>query len=267
MSESIPPRRTLFARLRGWFFAGLLVTAPIFLTIYITWMVVSFLDSQIVSLLPGQLRDLFTTRIPGFGEVPGYGLIIGLVIITLVGALAAGFIGRWLIRMGESVLARMPIVRSIYSASKQVLETVMASQSDAFRDVVLVQYPRKGLWVIGFVTGNTKGEVQQRTHDDTVNVFVPTTPNPTSGFLLFCPRQELVFLDMSVDDALKLVVSGGIVTPPAPKAAPKAARKAAAAGRPAKKAAKKAPAKKAAKKVAKKAAAKKAPAKKAAKKA
>lgn len=267
MSESIPPRRTLFARLRGWFFAGLLVTAPIFLTIYITWMVVSFLDSQIVSLLPSQLRDLFTTRIPGFGEVPGYGLIIGLVMITLVGALAAGFIGRWLIRMGESVLARMPIVRSIYSASKQVLETVMASQSDAFRDVVLVQYPRKGLWVIGFVTGNTKGEVQQRTHDDTVNVFVPTTPNPTSGFLLFCPRQELVFLDMSVDDALKLVVSGGIVTPPAPKVAPKAARKAAAAGRPAKKAAKKAPAKKAAKKVAKKAAAKKAPAKKAAKKA
>ena len=262
MSESIPPRRTLFARLRGWFFAGLLVTAPIFLTIYITWMVVSFLDSQIVSLLPSQLRDLFTTRIPGFGEVPGYGLIIGLVMITLVGALAAGFIGRWLIRMGESVLARMPIVRSIYSASKQVLETVMASQSDAFRDVVLVQYPRKGLWVIGFVTGNTKGEVQQRTHDDTVNVFVPTTPNPTSGFLLFCPRQELVFLDMSVDDALKLVVSGGIVTPPAPKVAPKAARKAAAAGRPAKKAAKKA-----AKKVAKKAPAKKAPAKKAAKKA
>ena len=244
MSESLPPKRTLFSRLRGWFFAGLLVTAPIFLTIYITWMVISFLDSQIVSLLPGQLRDMFTTNIPGFGEVPGYGLIIGLVMITLVGALAAGFIGRWLIRMGESLLVRMPIVRSIYSASKQVLETVMASQSDAFRDVVLVEYPRKGLWVIGFVTGNTKGEVQQRTLADTVNVFVPTTPNPTSGFLLFCPRSELVFLEMSVDDALKLVVSGGIVTPPAPKMAlkpaPKGARKPAAAGQVTKKAAKKA---------------------------
>ena len=108
----------------------------------------------------------------------------------------------------------MPVVGTIYGASKQILETVMASQSDAFRDVVLVQYPRKDLWVIGFVTGTTKGEVQSAIEDETVNVFVPTTPNPTSGFLLFCPRNELRFLEMSVEDAVKLVVSGGIVTPP-----------------------------------------------------
>jgi uncharacterized membrane protein len=107
----------------------------------------------------------------------------------------------------------MPVVRSIYSAFKQILETVLASQSDAFRDVVLVQYPREGLWVIGFVTGVTKGEVQDSIPITTVNVFVPTTPNPTSGFLLFCPKDDLIYLKMTVEQALKLVVSGGIVTP------------------------------------------------------
>ena len=108
----------------------------------------------------------------------------------------------------------MPVVRSIYSATKQILETVISTQSDAFREVVLVEYPRKKLWVIGFVTGNTKGEVAGRIPSSMVNVFVPTTPNPTSGFLLFCPREDVIFLKMTVEEAVKLVVSGGIVTPP-----------------------------------------------------
>ena len=210
-------KRTAMGRIRGWFLAGLLVTAPVFLTFYITWIIIGFVDSQVVALLPEQLRNMISATVPGFGQIPGYGLVIGGVMITLVGALTAGFIGRYLIGIGESLLNRMPIVRSIYGASKQVLETVMASQSDAFRDVVLVEYPRRGLWVIGFVTGNTKGEAKEKTTADSVNVFVPTTPNPTSGFLLFCPREDLVFMEMSVEDALKLVVSGGIVTPPSPK--------------------------------------------------
>ena len=154
------------------------------------------------------------------------------------------------------------MVRTIYGASKQILETVISTQSDAFREVVLVEYPRRDLWVIGFVTGGTKGEVARLVDIDMVNVFVPTTPNPTSGFLLFCPRDEVIFMKMSVEDAVKLVVSGGIVTPPdngksklpAGKKAAKSAGKAAAttvAKKPA--TAKKASAKKtAAKKVAKK---------------
>ena len=204
---------SFFGKLRSWFFTGLLVTAPVLLTLYITWLVVDVLDSQVINLLPSSWRDFSILSVPLFGQIPGFGLLIGVVIITLIGAIAAGFLGRWIIKLGEKILNKMPVVRSIYSAFKQILETVLASQSDAFRDVVLVQYPREGLWVIGFVTGATKGEVQDSIPETTVNVFIPTTPNPTSGFLLFCPKEELVYLKMSVEQALKLVVSGGIVTP------------------------------------------------------
>lgn len=197
----------LFQRFRAWFFTGLLVTAPVLLTLYITWAAINLIDSQVSKLLPGFEKSIL-------GNVPGVGLIIGAFLITMIGALAAGFLGRYIIRLGEALLNRMPVVRSIYGATKQILETVISTQSDAFREVVLVEYPRKGLWVIGFVTGNTKGEVAGRIQISMVNVFVPTTPNPTSGFLLFCPRQDVIFLKMSVEEAVKMVVSGGIVTPP-----------------------------------------------------
>ncbi|MGC6536152.1 MAG: DUF502 domain-containing protein [Candidatus Puniceispirillaceae bacterium] len=233
MSDVIA-KPTLLARLRGWFLTGLLVTAPILLTIYITWLFVDVIDGWVTELLP----PYFSTTI--YSNIPGIGLVIGGVSITIIGALAAGFIGRWLIGFGESLLNRMPFVGTIYGASKQILETVMASQSDAFREVVLVEYPRKDLWVIGFVTGTTKGEVQDAIIEDTVNVFVPTTPNPTSGFLLFCPRGDLRYLDMSVEDAVKLVVSGGIVTPPYKQSDKTATGKIAAKKAPAKKLAKKA---------------------------
>lgn len=199
---------TILSRLRSWFLTGLLVTAPVLLTVYITWLFIDIIDGWVTELLPPAMSETIYTSIPGVG------LVIGAIAITIIGAVAAGFFGRWLIKMGESLLNRMPIVGTIYGASKQILETVLASQSDAFRDVVLVEYPRKDLWVIGFVTGTTKGEVQEEIPAQTVNVFVPTTPNPTSGFLLFCPKDELQYLDMSVEEAVKLVVSGGIVTPP-----------------------------------------------------
>lgn len=231
-----PAKRVgLLGRLRSWFFTGLLVTAPVLLTVYITWAAINLIDGQVASLVPGfsELR---------FANVPGVGLVIGVVLITVIGAVAAGFLGRWIIKLGESILNRMPVVRSIYGASKQILETVISTQSDAFREVVLVEYPRKGLWVIGFVTGGTKAEVARRIDIDMVNVFVPTTPNPTSGFLLFCPRKDVIFMDMSVEDAVKLVVSGGIVTPP--DDGNPAAKGASAAGK--KPASRKAPAKKSA---------------------
>ena len=216
-----PVKISFMARLRGWFFTGLLVTAPVMLTIYITWLFIDIIDAQVVSLIPSGLRDYISLKAPIVGQLPGVGLLVGAVTITLIGAVAAGFLGRWLIRIGENLLNRMPVVRSIYGASKQILETVLSAQSDAFREVVLVEYPRKGLWVIGFVTGVTKGEVQTRLSARTMNVFIPTTPNPTSGFLLFCPEGDLVYLEMSVEEAVKLVVSGGIVTPPAPTASGK----------------------------------------------
>ena len=203
----------MLSKIRSWFFTGLLVTAPIMLTIYITWLVINVIDSQVVSLLPEGLRNFISMNAPIVGKLPGFGLLVGFTIITIIGAIAAGFIGRWIILLGERLLNRMPVVRSIYGASKQILETVLASQSDAFREVVLVEYPRKGLWVVGFVTGKTKGEINSKLSQETVNVFIPTTPNPTSGFLLFCPKKELFYLKMSVEDAVKLVVSAGIVTP------------------------------------------------------
>ena len=205
--ETPVKRPGVLGRLRSWFLTGLLVTAPVLLTVYITWAAIELIDGQVASILPG-----FNQLV--FANIPGAGLIIGLILITVIGAIAAGFLGRWIIRLGESILSRMPIVRSIYGASKQILETVISTQSDAFRDAVLVEYPRRGLWVIGFVTGGTRGEVAEHIDIEMVNVFIPTTPNPTSGFLLFCPRDEIIYLEMSVEDAVKLVVSGGIVHPP-----------------------------------------------------
>jgi uncharacterized membrane protein len=197
----------IFARLRGWFFTGLLVTAPVLLTVYITWAAIKLIDGQVNKLIPA-----FSSW--SLGDIPGAGLVVGGVMITLIGSLAAGFLGRWVIRLGESLLNRMPVVRSIYGATKQILETVISTQSDAFREVVLVEYPRRGLWVIGFVTGATKGEVARLMSGSNVNVFIPTTPNPTSGFLLFCPVKDIIRLDMTNEEAVKLVVSGGIVSPP-----------------------------------------------------
>ena len=199
----------LFARFRRYFLAGILVTSPILITAYVTWLIVTFVDTQVAGMLPESLD--FTTKLPH--QIPGIGLVISIIAITFIGAITPGFIGRTLLKAGERILNKMPVVRSIYGAIKQIMETVMSTNSDSFREVVLVEYPRKGIWVIGFVTGETKGEVQSLTKDKVINIFVPTTPNPTSGFLLFIPQKDLVYMDMKVEDAVKMVISGGIVTP------------------------------------------------------
>ena len=199
-----------FARFRRYFLAGILVTSPILITAYVTWMIITFIDSQVAGLLPDSLD--FTKRLPH--QIPGLGLIISIFTITIIGALTPGFIGRTLLKAGERVLDKMPVVRTIYGAIKQIMETVMSTNSESFREVVLVEYPRKNIWVIGFVTGETKGEVQSLNKSQLINIFIPTTPNPTSGFLLFIPKEDLVYMDMKVEDAVKMVISGGIVTPP-----------------------------------------------------
>ena len=197
------------SRIRSWFFTGILVMTPLILTIYVVWAFITFVDNLVVPMVPYYYRP--STYLPF--PIPGLGLIIVFIFTTFVGILATGLFGRTVIRLWENILSRMPVVRSVYSAIKQILETVMATQSDAFRQAVLVEYPRKDIWAIGFVTGSTKGEVGENVDKKMVNVFMPTTPNPTSGFLLFFPEKDLIFLKMSVEDALKLVVSGGMVIP------------------------------------------------------
>lgn len=200
----------MFQRLRVYFFAGILVTAPISLTFYLAWLFISFIDDEVRGIVPPRFHP--ETYLPF--SVPGIGLILIIAALALIGWLTAGFLGRMLVRLQDSLLARMPVIRSIYGAVKQVLETVLANQSKAFREVVLVEYPRRGLWCLAFVVGETEGEVQNLTSDRVINVFLPTTPNPTSGFLLFVPRGDLVFLTMTVEEGIKMVMSGGIVTPP-----------------------------------------------------
>ena len=197
-------------RLRAYFLTGILITAPLFITGYLAWLFIGFVDAKVTPLLPEQYNP--ESYLP-FG-VPGLGLIILFIFLTIVGAVTAGFFGKLWLRLTERLLNRMPIVRNIYSAVKQILETVLAQQSSAFREAVLVEYPRRGLWAIAFITGRTEGEVQNVTEEECINIFLPTTPNPTSGFLLFVPKKDLISLSMSTEEAIKMVISGGIITPP-----------------------------------------------------
>lgn len=203
-------------RLRAYFLAGILVTAPLAITIALASWLIEFVDSRIVPLIPLRYNpDVYLKEYLGYEiGIPGLGLVVLIIFITLVGAMTAGFLGRFVIRFGENMLNRMPVVRGVYGASKQILETVLKSQSKAFRQAVLVEYPRRGIWAVAFITGRTEGEVQNLIADDLINIFLPTTPNPTSGFLLFVPREDMILLDMSVEEAIKMVISGGIVTPP-----------------------------------------------------
>lgn len=208
---------SLFARLRAYFLAGIFVTAPIGITIYLTWIFLRFIDKKVTALIPAQYNpfNFLPLSMPGIEVFKSLvSLIIVILFFVLVGWFARNFLGRMLFRLSEYIVDRMPVIRTIYGGIKQIFETIMASQSQAFRDVVMFEYPRPGSWALGFVTGITKGEVQRLTDDEVVNVFLPTTPNPTSGYLLFLPRKDLIFMKMTVEEGIKMIVSGGILTPP-----------------------------------------------------
>ena len=211
-----PVRRGLFGRLRNYFLTGLIVTAPLGITIWILLGVVELIDDSVAPLLPpAYTPQFYVEKYLGVeAHIPGVGLVAVLVGLTAIGLLTANFVGRMVVRTGESLLGRIPVVRSVYGALKQIFQTVLENSSRSFREVVLVEYPRRGIWAIGFITSATEGEVQTTIADEVVNVFLPTTPNPTSGFLLFVPRAHLVTLDMTVEEGIKMVVSAGIVTPP-----------------------------------------------------
>ncbi len=202
------PRHRIVERLRGYFFAGVLVTGPILLTLYLTWVFIDLIDGAVRWVLPDRYNPAT------YLHVPGLGLVLGAVALTLIGAATDGYAGRILLRISERILARMPIIRGVYGAMKQIFETVLAKQSNTFREAVLVEWPRPGMWTIAFITARTEGEVRDLTGPDPVSVYVPTTPNPTSGYLMFVPRSEVIVLSMSVEEAIKMVISGGIVTPP-----------------------------------------------------
>lgn len=197
-------------RLRNYFITGILVTAPIAITFSLVWVLIDIVDRTVEGMIPPAYNP--ATYIPV--DIPGLGLLMTVVTLIVIGAFAAGVAGKLLVTLGDDLVSRMPVIRSIYGALKQILETVLAQQSTAFRQVVLIEYPRRGVFAIGFVTGTTEGEVQNLTADTLINIFVPTTPNPTSGFLLFLPKKDIVVLDMPVEDGIKMVISGGIVTPP-----------------------------------------------------
>ncbi len=198
-------------RLRRWFLAGLLVLVPLGITVWVVNFVFKTLDGSL-DLLPASFHP---DRLLGF-HLPGLGLLVTLLVVLLVGAAASNYVGSKLLGWWDGLLVRIPFVRSIYSGVKQVSDTLFSEKGNAFRKAILLQYPREGLWTIGFLTGAPGGELPQHLPGEYISVYVPTTPNPTSGFFLMVKKSETVELRMSVDEALKYVISMGVVSPAAP---------------------------------------------------
>lgn len=214
------PQSGLIAGFRNSFLTGLVVIAPVALTIWLIWSVIGWIDGFVLPFIPNLYHpDNILNTI--FGQdvainIRGLGVVVFLLFTTFVGWIAKGFLGRSLIRVGENLVRRMPVVRSIYSGVKQIAETVFAQSDRSFEKACLIEYPRKGIWAVGFISTEAKGEVKYKakSNSDLLSVFVPTTPNPTSGFMLFFPRNDVIELEMSIEDAAKLVISAGLVYPP-----------------------------------------------------
>jgi uncharacterized membrane protein len=194
--------------IRKYFITGLLIWVPLAITLWVLNFIVSTMDKTLL-LLPPTWRPLSLLQ----ADIPGFGVILTLLIVFITGLLARNFIGQRLVKFWEGLLGRIPIVRSVYSSVKQVSDTVLSDSGQAFRKALLIQYPRAGIWTIAFQTGTPAEEVRKLVPLDMVAVYVPTTPNPTSGFFLMLPRTDVMELDMSVDEALKYVVSMGVVAP------------------------------------------------------
>lgn len=215
------PKRSVIGRLRASFLTGLVVIAPVGLTIWLIWTVVGWIDGWVLPLVPKayhpdrMIQDFFGFDPSSQINVRGLGVLIFLIFTIFVGFLAKGLIGRSFIKFGESLVRRTPVVRTIYSGIKQISETIFAQSERSFETACLIEYPRRGIWALGFISTRAKGEVAKKTDPsgEMVSVFLPTTPNPTSGFLLFVPKKDVIELDMTVEDSAKLVISAGLVYP------------------------------------------------------
>jgi len=194
--------------IRRWLLSGLLVIAPVAVTVWLLEWILSTLDKTLLILPQAWHPD----RLLGF-HIPGFGVLLAFAVLLVVGATASNFLGRKLLVWGNQLLNRIPVVRSIYSGVKQVSDTLFSENGNAFRKAVLVQWPRPGMWTIAFVTGSPGGDVANHLVGDYVSVYVPTTPNPTGGYFVMLPRLDCVELQMSVDEALKYIVSMGVVMP------------------------------------------------------
>lgn len=212
-------RRRMIAGLRASFLTGLVVLVPIALTIYLFWTFVGWIDSWVLPFVPHAYQpESLLQRF--FGEefklnVRGVGVVVFLFFTIFVGWLAKGFLGRSFLSWAEGLVDRMPVVRSVYNGLKQIAETVFSQRENSFEKACLVEYPRKGIWAVAFISTTAKGEVATDIGRDEpmMSIFLPTTPNPTSGFLLFVPKSDVIELEMSVEDAAKLVISAGLVYP------------------------------------------------------
>ena len=197
--------------MKKYFVTGLLIWIPLVITLMVLAWVVNTLD-QIILIAPAAVRP---DALLGF-HLPGVGVLVTLLLILLTGLAAANFVGQRLVGFWEGLLSRIPVVKSIYYSVKQVSDTLLSRNGQAFRKALLIQYPHQGIWTIAFQTGKPGGDAARHLGDDFVSVYVPTTPNPTSGFFLMLPRKDAIELDMSVDEALKYIISMGVVAPPSP---------------------------------------------------
>ena len=198
----------MLSNLRKWMFAGLLVIVPVAITIWLIEWMLSTLDKTLLILPEAWHPD----KLLGF-HIPGFGLILAVISLLIVGAAASNFLGKKVVVWGDAVLHRIPVVRSIYSSVKQVSDTLFSENGNAFRKAVMIEWPRPGVWTIAFVTGKPNGELLKHLKDDFVSIYVPTTPNPTGGYFVLLKMSDCIELDMSVDEALKYIVSMGVVSP------------------------------------------------------
>lgn len=206
------PKTSGMARLRNYFLTGFVVCAPLAITAYIAWSFIRWVDSWVKPYIPLRYTPEGYLSVP----VPGYGLIVALILITLIGFLTANIVGRAIVLFGERLLGRMPLVRGVYGSLKQIFETVLSNKGDMFRQVGLVEYPRKGVWALVFVASEKETEINQKLDQEgnpLIAVFMPCTPNPTTGFLMYVPKSDVVLLDMTIEDGAKLIVSAGLVAP------------------------------------------------------
>ena len=211
MTEA-PHKQSFSVRLRNNFLTGLIICAPIAITIWLTWTLIQWADSWVKPLIPLQYRPEHYIKF----AIPGFGLLTAVIVITIIGFLAKNFIGRAIVQFGESLLDRTPLVRSLYKGLKQLFETVLRERTNSFKKVGMIEYPSPGLWSMVFVATDARGEIASRFNDrgmEMTLVFLPPTPIPTAGFLIFVETKKIMELDMATEDAAKLLISGGLVSP------------------------------------------------------